>query len=323
MFGLLAALLVGAQLIMARSAEAYTVYVSNEKDNTVTVIDSETLKVTKTFKVGQRPRGITISKDGKWLLVCASDDDTVEVFDRKTLKLVKTLPSGPDPELFILHPSGNPLYIANEDDNLVTVVDIYKNKVLNEVPVGVEPEGMGISPDGKVLVNTSETTNMAHFIDTESYKITDNVLVDTRPRFAQFSADGSQLWVTSEIGGTVSVIDPATRKIIKKVTFAVPGVADEALQPVGVRLTKDGAKAFVALGPSNRVAIVNGKTFEVEKYLLVGQRVWQLGFTPDQKYLFSTNGVSNDVSVIDVASEKVIKSIPTGRFPWGVVVAKD
>ena len=140
--------------------------------------------------------------------------------------------------------------------------------------------------------------------------------------FAQFSADGSQLWVTSEIGGTVSVIDPATRKIIKKITFAVPGVAEEALQPVGVRLTNDGAKAFVALGPSNRVAVVNAKTLVVEKYLLVGQRVWQLGFTPDQKYLFSTNGVSNDVSVIDVASEKVIKSIPTGRFPWGVVVAK-
>ncbi|MEE8297678.1 MAG: hypothetical protein V3R26_07605, partial [Hyphomicrobium sp.] len=79
--------------------------------------------------------------------------------------------------------------------------------------------------------------------------------------------------------------------------------------------------AFVALGPANRVAIVNTETLKVEKYLLVGQRVWQLAFTPDDKLLFTTNGTSNDVSVIDVDKQKVIKSIRTGRYPWGVVVA--
>ena len=78
----------------------------------------------KTVKVGQRPRGVILSKDAKWLLICASDDNNVQVFDARTMEFVKNLPSGPDPELFVLHPSGNPLYIANEDDNLVTVVDI-------------------------------------------------------------------------------------------------------------------------------------------------------------------------------------------------------
>jgi YVTN family beta-propeller protein len=111
------------------------------------------------------------------------------------------------------------------------------------------------------------------------------------------------------------------KKIVKKIEFAIPGVNKETIQPVGIRITKDGAKGFVALGPANRVAVVNGKTFEVEKYLLVGQRVWQLAFTPDQKFLFTTNGNSNDVSVIDVASLKVVKSIKTGRLPWGVAIA--
>src|SRR5690606_19130292 len=183
-----------------------------------------------------------------------------------------------------------------EDDNMVTVVDVETNRLLAEVPVGVEPEGMGISPDGAILVNTSETTNMAHFIDTKSYKIVANVLVDARPRIAEFSADGKKLWVSSEVGGTVSVIDPDSRTIIKKIEFSIPGITKEAIQPVGVRLTKDGKKAFVALGPANRVAGVNAETFEVEKYLLVGQRVWQLAFTPDEKVLISTNSVSNYAS---------------------------
>jgi YVTN family beta-propeller protein len=105
------------------------------------------------------------------------------------------------------------------------------------------------------------------------------------------------------------------------VTFEIQGITKDAIQPVGVRITKDGKKAFVALGPANRVAVVDTSTFKVEKYLLVGQRVWNLGFTPDEKLLFTTNGTSNDVSVIDVAALKVVKSIKVGRYPWGVVSA--
>ena len=67
--------------------------------------------------------------------------------------------------------------------------------------------------------------------------------------------------------------------------------------------------------------MIDGETDEVKDYLLVGQRVWQMAFTPDEKYLFTTNGNSNDVSVIDVASEEVVKSVPVGQQPWGVVVA--
>ncbi len=303
------------------ASERYTAYVTNEKDNSLSVIDTDKLEVIKTVKIGQRPRGIVMSNDGKWLIICTSDDNDVKVYDAQTLQYVKSLPSGPDPELLTLHPDGKRVYIANEDDNLVTVVDLESNKVITEIPVGVEPEGMGMSPDGKVLVNTSETTNMAHFIDTTTHKTFDNVLVDSRPRVAMFNQAQTQLWVSSEVGGTVAVINPADRKIITKINFEIPGVEKESIQPVGIRITKDDKIAFIALGPANRVAVVDTSTFKVLKYILVGQRVWQMYFTPDGKLLFTTNGASNDVSVIDVANQKAIKSIKVGRYPWGVVVS--
>jgi YVTN family beta-propeller protein len=103
----------GVAWLGAADADAYTIYVSNEKDNTVSVIDSDKLAVVATWKVGRRPRGITLSLDGKWLYVCASDDNRIDVVDTATGKVVRDLRSGPDPELFILHPKGNPLYIAN------------------------------------------------------------------------------------------------------------------------------------------------------------------------------------------------------------------
>jgi PQQ-dependent catabolism-associated beta-propeller protein len=205
---------------------------------------------------------------------------------------------------------------------MVTIIDIERRVPLGEVQVGVEPEGMGISPDGKLLVNTSETTNMAHFIDTTTREILANVLVDARPRYAEFKSDGSEVWVSSEIGGTVSVIDPKKFEIKKKIEFAIPGMRKEAIQPVGVGITRDGKTAFIALGPANRVAVINAATYEVQKYLLVGQRVWQMAFTPDEKLLIVTNGVSNDVSVIDVASQRVIKSIQVGELPWGVAISQ-
>ncbi len=59
------------------------------------------------------------------------------------------------------------------------------------------------------------------------------------------------------------------------------------------------------------------------KYIIIGQRVWQMDFTPDEQYLITTNGNSNDVTVIDVADQEAIKSIQVGQQPWGVVVAPD
>ena len=43
-------------------------------------------------------------------------------------------------------------------------------------------------------------------------------------------------------------------------------------------------------------------------------------FSPDGKFLFSANGPSNDISVVDLASEKEIQRIPAGESPWGVTI---
>src|ERR1700726_1874524 len=101
---------------------------------------------------------------------------------------------------------------------------------------------------------------MVHFIDTASREIVDNLLVGSRPRFSAYKADGSELWVTSEIGGSLSIIDPATRKLKQTVTFEIPGLRSEAIQPVGINITRDGKLGFVDLGPANQIAVVAGVT---------------------------------------------------------------
>ena len=41
---------------------------------------------------------------------------------------------------------------------------------------------------------------------------------------------------------------------------------------------------------------------------------------PDHKTLYTANGPSNDVSIVDLTTRTVVKKIPAGDRPWGVAV---
>jgi YVTN family beta-propeller protein len=60
------------------------------------------------------------------------------------------------------------------------------------------------------------------------------------------------------------------------------------------------------------VAAADGITHLDTNYLLASQRLWYMAFTPDKKYLLTTNGVSNDVSIIAAPALKVIIAIQVG-----------
>ena len=64
---LLATLLAGPLALAAGPLLAATAYVSNEKDNTLSVIDLAKQEVVQTLKVGMRPRGLALSHDNRLL----------------------------------------------------------------------------------------------------------------------------------------------------------------------------------------------------------------------------------------------------------------
>jgi YVTN family beta-propeller protein len=51
----------------------------------------------------------------------------------------------------------------------------------------------------------------------------------------------------------------------------------------------------------------------------VGARPWGIALSPDGKTLYSANGPSNDISVVDLATNTVTKKIKAGSSPWGVI----
>jgi YVTN family beta-propeller protein len=342
-FALMIAWLSLVAVTSARAAvEPYVVCVSNERDGTVTFVDGATDRVIDTLAVGQRPRGIHASPDGRWLYIALSgtpiagppkkdasgkpirdDDDEREAdhaqdgiaaVDVASRKLVKKLPAGTDPEQFAVNPDGTRLFIANEDAGLATVLNIATEKVEQAIPVEIEPEGVGISPNGQWVYVTCEGEGDVVVIDTAARKVVAEFRVGGRPRSASFLPDSSRAFVPSETLGKLHVIDTRGHKLVRSIELPKGSL------PMDTKVSRDGRHLFVSNGRGGTVSIIDTATFAILKTIPVGTRAWGIALSPDDRFLYVANGPSNDISKVDVSAGAEVKRIAAGASPWAVAV---
>ncbi|WP_422823614.1 PQQ-dependent catabolism-associated beta-propeller protein [Variovorax rhizosphaerae] len=298
-----------------------TAYVSSEKDQALTMIDLATLTVKGTIPTCKRGRHIQMTPD-KLIMVACTESNAADVIDPATGKSVRRIPLGDEPEAFDISPDGKTIYVSNEDEGATSFINAANGKVLKSIKVGKEPEGVKVSADGKMLYVTSEVASLVHAIDVASAKVVKNIKVGKRPRRMAFTPDGKELWVTNELDATVSIIETATQAVTDTIKFEVKGARAEDISPVGVVMTRDGKRAFVALGRANHVAFVDVAQRKVTNLVLVGKRAWNVTLDKAEARLYVVNGLSDDVTVVDVAGAKALKSIPVGRVPYGLVVVE-
>jgi len=311
-------------LVLAASAGAKDtgyVFVSHEKTNNIAVIDpKQDYKIIQWIPTSHRPRDMKFGDNRRLLYVACGDDDVIDVIDMATLKVADHIPTGPSPEMFELSRDEKALYVSNEEGSSVQEISIAEKIILREIATGAEPEGIAVSTDGRTLYVTSEVTDMVHVIDAGVGAVTDNIVVGTRPRRLLLLPDGKELWVSNELSGQVSVIDRATNRVSVTLDFLPPGFRQVDVTPVGMTKTKDGKSAIVALGRANHLAFVDTATKKVEDYVLVGSRAWGVALSPDEKTLYVANGLSDDLSIVNMANRKAIRAIPVGRVPHSVLV---
>jgi PQQ-dependent catabolism-associated beta-propeller protein len=298
-----------------------TAWVTSEKDDALTLIDTQALAVKATVPTCKRGRHIQRMADGKLMVAC-TDSNAADVIDPVTAKSVRRVPLGDEPEAFDLSPDGKTIYVSNEDEAEASFIDAASGKVLKSIKVGQEPEGVKVSADGKTLYVTSEVASLVHVIDVAQGKVVKNVKVGKRPRRMAITPDGKELWVTNELDASASIVSTANHEVIATLKFSVKGARAEDISPVGITMTKDGKRAFVALGKANHVAFVDVAARKVSDLVLVGKRAWNVTLDKAEARLWVVNGLSDDVTVVDVAGAKAIKSIPVGRVPYGLVVVE-
>jgi YVTN family beta-propeller protein len=222
--------------------------------------------------------------------------------------------------MFQFSPDETAIYVSNEEDSVMEMIDLATKTVADRIPTGAEPEGVINSVDGKYVFVTSEVADMVHVVDSAKKAVVKNILVGTRPRRFVVTPDGSELWVSDELSSEVHVIDIASLAVKDDLTFVPPGFRPEDVTPVGMTITKDGSKVLITLGRANHLAIVDAKTREVLQYALVGNRAWDVDLTSDEKTAYVTNGLSDDITVVDMASMAPVQSLAVGRTPHSVRV---
>lgn len=309
-------------LLAGRALAAPLVYVSSEKDNALTLVDPATLTVQGTLATCKRPRHMQLMPGGKRLLVACGESHAADIIDLATRKSAGRLPLGDDPEAFDISPDGKTLFVSNEDEGTLGFIDIASGKALKSVAVGKEPEGVKVSPDGKTVYVTSEVAGLVHAIDVATAKVIKNIKVGKRPRRMGFAADGAELWVTNELDASLSIVATKDHNVTHTLRFEVPGARAADITPVGIAITRDGLQAFVGLGRANHVAFVDVRARKVTQLVLAGKRAWNVSLDKAEARLYVINGLSDDMTVIDVAAAKALKTVPVGRVPYQAVVVE-
>lgn len=297
-------------------------FVSSEKDNAISLLDLKTQTVTGTIATCKRPRHMQLTPDGKQLAVACGDSHEADFIDLATRKSVRRVKLGEDPEIFDLSADGKTLYVSNEEDGELGIVDLASGKRRGAIKVGGEPEGVKVSADGRTVFVTSEVANVVHAVDLATGKVTANIKAGKRPRRVALTPDGAQLWVTNELDASVTVIDTATRAVLATIGFEVKGVRAADITPVGITMSRDGKRAFVGLGRANHVAFVDVAGRKVTDQVLVGKRAWSVALNKAETTLYVVNGLSDDLTIVDVAMARGVRTVTMGRVPHTVVVVE-
>ena len=89
-----------AYLLAPASTRAQNAYITNQRSNTVSVIDTATNTVSATIPVGVNPVGVAVNPGGSKVYVANLSANTVSVIDTATNTVIATIPVGSQPVAF-------------------------------------------------------------------------------------------------------------------------------------------------------------------------------------------------------------------------------
>ena len=291
------------------------IYVSNQLDNTVSVIDGAAHKTVATVRVGVSPAQVAVSPDRKSVYVANTGSNTVSVLntDDNTVAATIALPSRSKPVGVALNRDGRYLYTADGGSNRVSVIDTRAKRVVASVRVGTQPLSVAAGPDGGTVYAANSGSGDVSVIDARGNRVVRTIPTGGFASALAITPDGASLYVANELSG-LTVVN--TRAGTVEARLRAPS-------PFGVATSPDGARAYVTgLGPGT-VTAVDTRTHQASSTVSVGPYgtdPFTVRATGDALYV--ANQGANTLSVIDPRSFKATATIATGNGPYGIGVVQ-
>ena len=304
-------------LMIASPCYAFEALITNERSGTVIHVNAQG-QTTEVVPICRRPRGMIRGTASNEVLIACSDDDKVVIYDRIKRQEIREITSVPGAMNLAIHPMTNRLLVTNEGAARASVFNLSTGELIAELPTGLEPDGIAITENGSQIFVASENSGLVHVFDGVTYESRGTISTNLRPR--RIALRNDTLWVSTEMGSRVEIFDINTLVKINEILFAPKGFRPEQMTPVDILFNEAADEAYIALGSANHVAVIDLNTLAINKYILVGRRAWGLGLSPDQSTLIVLNGLSDDFTLIDLATKRPRLTKRAGLIPHSVEV---
>jgi YVTN family beta-propeller protein len=191
-------------------------------------------------------------------------------------------------------------YVSNQDGG-VTVIDLNTMATAASIDVkGEGPRGLAISDDGKLLVVATRENGSISVIDTATNEVTKQIPVGKNPEFVRVRGNFAFVsYEPSAKGGP----PPAPGSAAAKEAEA----EDDDAEPA-------------------RIGIIDLKLGKKVREIVGGPETEGIEFSKDGKQLVITNEADNTVTVHNMKTGKLLKTIKTHEYgdrPRGVKVSPD
>lgn len=235
-----------------------------------------------------------------------------------------TIPVGDYPAGLALSPAGDKLVVLTPGSGAISVISTATNQVINNIG-GLGPYSGAFTPDGSAVYVFSSDGSVS---SVSRVSLLNNAVINTdfASNTAGFVAIGpantpaaGRLYVTGE--GGVSLIATNTNTVL-------PGTISVGQGPLGLAVSSDGQRVFVANALDKTVSVINTATNTVIATVPIADPsslgVTTVAVTPDGELVYVVGVTSNNVWVIDTATNTVSAPISVGNGTiGGVAVSPD
>jgi YVTN family beta-propeller protein len=323
--GFLAAVVALSVPLVAASGQVRIIQTNSAGDR-VSIIDPVTNKVVGEIQDIEANHGAVVAPDGKRIYVSDESMSTLDVADAKTFKVIKRIPLSGHPNNISIGKDGRRVYVVIiQPPGGVDVIDTASSTKVKTIPTKGSIHNTYVTPDGKYVVAGSIQGKTINVIDAKTEEPAWTLEMDKGIRPMTFSAnpDGSTKWIFAQLSdfNGFAVVDFATQKEVTRIKNPdlPPGretIPEGADPSHGMAVTPDQKTLVVCSRLNNALYSYSlpdlkniGTTF------LGGKGAAWVTLTPDGKKAYVANAVTNDVSVVEVASMKEVALIPVGFVP--------
>lgn len=192
------------------------IFVSNYRDNTLSVIDGELGREVKVLPVGDSPMGIAVRRDPPLVAVANSTADRVTLVDPLAPAIIGSVRVAKGTEAVAFSPDGALLYVAGPFEKTLQVVDVARRAVIGAaVAFDRRPTRLAVSPDGRrVYVMLRDERGAVAVVDAGSRRIETTIPIGRAPCGLALGDGGRRLLAASFDDSAVTVIDTTSLAVV-------------------------------------------------------------------------------------------------------------